>query len=137
MVDTIAELASLSKKLNQKSDTLNATIESINDKLEPLNFGIAVVLDKPIEHDGAEYSLGYHKLASMGPANVAMPTMREKWQLSIQNGRSGHTGPLLRAPREVRIQALDDIPSLLDLMKQRAEELIESIESAEKLAENL
>jgi hypothetical protein len=40
MVDTIKELAELSRKLNQKSDTLNATIISINDKLAKLNLGV-------------------------------------------------------------------------------------------------
>jgi len=148
MVDTIAELASLSKTLNKKSDNLNATIRSINKKLEALNFGMNVTLKargssiQPpmIEYDGTDYWLTYGKYRSV-PENEDEPISygpdQDEWQLGIYIDRNGIEVALLRAPREVRIRALDLIPDLLEVMKAKAEDLIGSIDRAEKLAENL
>jgi hypothetical protein len=143
MVETIAELASLSNTLNEKSDKLNATISSINHKLEGLNFGVSVTLAEPIQYGEQTYFLGYEKHqvfhtrkdAKLG--EVRTSTGKVRWQLSIYREQSGHHIPLLDAPREVRIQALDHVPALLDLMKEKAEQLIGSMQRAEKLAESL
>lgn len=138
MVDTIAELASLSQTLNKKSDTLNATIDSINEKLAKLNFGLVVWLEnQPIVHEGTRYVLGYEKHQDLNQIGGISTYGAERWQLAVSDDRSAYSRPLLRAPREVRIQALDRVPDLLSLMKERAEELIGSIERAEKLAETL
>ena len=51
MVDTIKELSGLSRKLNQKSDTLNSVISSINEKLTKLNLGVDAWLLDPIDAD--------------------------------------------------------------------------------------
>lgn len=51
VVDTINELSDLSRKLNQKSDQINLIIESINQKLAALNFGVEVWLDHDLDRD--------------------------------------------------------------------------------------
>lgn len=137
MVDTIAELASLSKTLNKKSDSLNATISSINKKLEALNFGMNIMLSEPsIEYEGNRYYLTYGKYSAPNEKGVHVAGS-EEWQLGVYHDAWRSEDALLRAPREVRIRALDFIPLLLDAMKEKAAELIDSIEKAERLAENL
>lgn len=141
MVDTIAELASLSKTLNEKSDTLNATIIAINKKLAALNFGMRVTLGgAPIDYEDTKYYLTYGKHRSPvenkgGPVSYTLSD--EHWQLGIYDERQDREQALLRAPREVRIRALDLVPALLDVMKHKAAGLISSLDRAEKLAENL
>lgn len=147
MVDKIAELASLSKILNKKSDNLNATISSISKKLAALNFGMNIVLsNRWIEYDGITYRLAYGKYrvpveragdTVVYGAAVVYQAGDEEWQLGTYNEQNGREDALLRAPREVRIRLLDHIPDLLDAMKEKAEGLVDSIDRAEKLGESL
>ena len=146
MVDTINELSDLAKKLNQKSDTLNDTIRTINDKLRKLNFGTEVwvdldesdpyfSVDDEDERDPLcdETWLGYSKI-------------NDQWELATKdvtvgaNGdvrRGGSIRPLLKSSREIRLEATKKIPFLLDAIKVKIESLLESIEKAERAAQQL
>jgi hypothetical protein len=57
MVDTLNELASLSRSLNEKSDKLNSIISSINVKLAKLNFGVEAWLYDDAIEEGEIYSI--------------------------------------------------------------------------------
>ena len=45
--------------------------------------------------------------------------------------------PLLRADRDSRLQAVKEIPSLVRVLKDRAGDVIEAVQEAQRIAESL
>ena len=154
MVDNIAELSEVSRKLNQKSDTLRTTIISLNEKLASLKLGVeAWLANSPIERSDPYYDHERDEHASF-------PLHNETWLgycrfenelgwalavksvvLQLMNDRNqehkiveAQTKPLLDATRQVRLEAMRLVPELLDTVKKRAEDLLESIDRAENAA---
>jgi hypothetical protein len=158
MVDTIQELSDLSRKLNQKSDQLNALISSMNRKLAQLNFGVEVWLeDDPIaasDYEDWDSDNDCRMSPERGATLLGYCDADDGWQLAVRAttlvtkydkyGRdyeeaknSQEATPLLKAPRKIRVQAMRLIPALLDVLRDKAAELLENIEKAEKAAEKL
>jgi len=158
VVDTINELSSLSRKLNQKSDKTNSIITTINKKLADLNLGLEVWLENwEIESD--DYSKVYAGQISPLPRQKSVTylgycNVEDGWQLAAKTGMlieawdkdSEETftelteveyRSLLKAAREIRVGALPLVPRLLDQIKYRAESLLKAIDEAEKAAEKL
>ena len=133
MVDTINELSDLSRKLNQKSDQINSIIESINQKLLKLNLGFEAWVK-----DGDGVWLGYDKAARYRKDGNASVYIGE-WQLvtrrDLTDGWSSES--LLAASREVRVAGLKLVPQLLDALKEKATDMIATIEQAENSTEKL
>jgi hypothetical protein len=153
MVDTINELAGLSKKLNQKSDTLNTTITSVNEKLAELGLFVQAWVGN-IEQGDPYYHEEDEKLRFPMHEETWLGYYRfdRGWELAVKTVTRQKTGdlhtpeetveaatplPLLNASREIRAKAMDLIPELLDRIKKKAEELLESISKAEKAAQAL
>jgi hypothetical protein len=154
MVDTVNELAGLSRRLNQSSDKINSIIADLNKKLVALNFGIEVWTYGPIAETDPEL-LDPSKLASnLRSKNVdylGWCKLSDVWQLSVKSGtlvESVDEGgfseltdvdymPLSKTSREMRAAAIKAIPELLDRIKIEAEALLDSIEKAEAAAAKL
>jgi hypothetical protein len=155
MVDTVDELASLSRKLNQNSNVLNNSIVTINDKLAKLKLGVeAWLLDSPI-HVGDPYfnpDDDEQRFPMRSELVLGFCKTDDAWQLATKDittgtdafGRQfadiiegGRPQALLESPRNVRIQAMDLVPDLLDALKAEAEKLLSSIEKAKEAADKL
>jgi hypothetical protein len=155
MVNNIAELSELSRRLNKKSDTLSTTIISLNEKLAKLNLGVETWLtSSPIERGDPYYDyetdehgnfplhdetwLGYRRFDELGWVLaiklVALQPDRDSGEEKIVEAEAK---PLLDASREIRLKVMKLVPGLLDAVKQKAEELLESIDKAEKAAQTL
>jgi len=155
VVDNIAELSELSRKLNKKSDTLSTTIISLNEKLANLNLGVETWLtssaikrgdpyyDRDKDPDGNfplhnETWLGYCRFDELGWAlAVKHVALQVTNNLGQEDVAEAEVKPLLDASREIRLKAMKLVPALLDSVKRKAEELLESIEKAEKAAQVL
>jgi len=158
MVDTINELSDLSRTLNQKSDKTNSIISTINKKLASLNFGLEVwVEDWPITSGDLKkvYSgqtgllprqksvtyLGYCNIEDGWQLAAKTGTLVEDWDKDSEDTFTELTEveyqPLLKAAREIRVEALPLVPKLLDEIKRKAESLLKSIDDAERAAEKL
>lgn len=164
MVDNIAELSDLSRKLNQKSDALSTTIISLNEKLAKLNLGVETWLTSSAIERGDPYYdyerdphgdfplhnetwLGYCRFDELGWALAVKHVALQITNHMDQEARALFTytpsvveaekKPLLDASREIRLKAMKVVPELLDAVKQKAEELLESIDKAEKAAQAL
>jgi hypothetical protein len=153
MVDTINELSDLSRKLNEKSNTLNAVITSINQKLGKLNLGVEAWVEyEPIESGDPYYGqndenerfskrnillLGYCKLDDQW----ALATKRAvSTKIDEENDEITSVSairPLLGESREIRAKAMEVIPSLLNEINQLARRVLHNIEEAEKAAQKL
>lgn len=153
MVDTINELAGLSQKLNQKSETLNPTITSVNETLAKLGLFVQAWVGNIEEGDPhyheddenlrfpmhEETWLGYYRFDRGWELAVKTVTRQKTGDLHSpeETVEAGTPLPLLNASREIRAKAMDLIPELLDAIKKKAEELLESIGKAEKAAQAL
>ncbi len=149
MVDTIKELSDLSRKLNQKSDTLNDVITSVNQKLAKLSLGVEAWVSNIKKGDPYDYeredlpqSIRVHDETWLGYCRL-----EEGWELAVKTVvlyemdettiLATAPMPLLKKSRNIRALAMKLIPELLDAIKDKAEELLDSINEAEKAAEKL
>jgi hypothetical protein len=124
MSPTIEELLPLSETLNSESNELNKTIETINDKLAALNFGIEVWMK-----GGENCYFGYAKVGiGAGPAT---------WELAYQLEHGVDASPLLRASRDQRIEGLRLVPRIVAELKSQAETRIRIMREAKSLAAEL
>jgi hypothetical protein len=123
MSPKIEELLPLSESLNSESNELNKTIATINSKLAALNFGITVWL----EGDGECY-FGYAKAGDFG----------KTWELAYRTRDwVGGGESLLQASRDIRIEGLRLVPSIVSLLKTEAEKRITIMQEAKTLASEL
>src|SRR5260370_32569451 len=86
MVDTIKELSDLSRKLNQKSDTLNDVITSVNQKLAKLSLGVEAWVSNIKKGDPYDYeredlpqSIRVHDETWLGYCRL-----EEGWELAVK-----------------------------------------------------
>jgi hypothetical protein len=155
MVDAIKNLDELSRKLNHQSEKINSIITTLNAKLAALNLGVEVWLENhPLEHseirhraDEQDCDVMYHEGRVLGYCRID-----DNWELALKKcwydfGEEGEERqvttvsdsetPLLKASRINRIKGLELLPDLLEKIKDRGEEMLEAIESAERVAEKL
>lgn len=156
----LSDLEPLAKRLNAASDELNQALQTIQDKLNALGVGVEVWLDKPInesawreirDRDGEPTHAREYDTAELGYGRLG-----EGWALLVRRRRfveepnqfgvleqtpyddgPGETKPLLRAARAVRIKAVSLIPDLIAMLQREAQEAIESVERAKRIAESL
>lgn len=154
MTAQIAELEPLAKQVNDKSNQINVTIRTINEKLANLNLGIEAWLDR----DNQALSSSHWR-----DRNSSMPRTRtvsylgydqlgDKWELAVKNMTEELTVedgeqfiakvnpqyfPLLQASRDIRVAAMELIPRLLDELKEKGQQLLGTVEAAEKMAKSL
>lgn len=127
----LSELSEVAATLNRESDSLNALIERFQHILRQLNVGLEVWLVNPIRRDSrpsgvVETYLGFAKGG-------------DNWELRIRHstycGDEGLTEDecaLLDASRADRIAALEAFPSILVVLKEKAEEAVQAIQDAKR-----
>ncbi|AXC12707.1 hypothetical protein ACPOL_3420 [Acidisarcina polymorpha] len=140
----LQELIPVAKTLNEESDGINATITDLNRKLSALNIGIEVWIDP---EEAGSFQFGYARIDS-GKDQAWELALRHRdsrkakanFEAVIAEGDELMPGPaesLLRAARNVRIEALEVVPLILRNLKQVAERNIETIKRAKQLASEL
>lgn len=132
-----AKLSAISAELNSASDDLGRLVGPIDDALRRLNLGVAHWYTyksiQSVEGRYRHHLLGYAKVGS-------------KWGLALsQTEGSFEDGALYRdeewlfndAPRWMRIEAIDQVPELLDQLARKAKEsqdsLVEKLEKAREM----
>ncbi len=154
MMAKLSDLAPLAQKVNKQSDQINRTISSIHEKLAKLNLGIEVWLDDNLRN--ALECSAWSDEASMRVRTISYlgyDRFDGKWQLVVKEVNEEYTvdelgeeqvevvnpeyTPLLQASRNLRLAALPKIPLLLDELKWKGKELLDTVKHAEKFAEEL
>jgi hypothetical protein len=148
------ELAAIAGKLNAESNDLNKTITSLNARFAEINVGVEVWL--PLSQGGLRYNRRvsppekYEENTFLGYGKVGPD---EKWQLAVREDTLTYNWdndekeeyvvtesdctPLLKASRDIRIQAMELVPELLEALKRAAQEKLRIIQGAKKLAAEL
>jgi hypothetical protein len=156
----LKDLKPLAKKLNAKTDDLNASLRTIEEKLNEMGLGIEtrlplalVVGPKTFRPDDAE---GPHAHAEYvyNSTHLGYGRHGERWALLVheilnlgvrdesnnvedQEQEDEHPKPLLQASRAIRIKAVEHIEPLIEHIKAQASDSIEKIEKARRIALSL
>jgi hypothetical protein len=157
MVETLNELASLAKTLNDKSDQANKLIASINERLAELNVGLEVWSTDRFVSEGDWFYrnedrkldlnaqcfkavlLGYCRFDDGWELALKSCVVRERPDPQTGNRMQEITScklaiPLLKGSREERVGAVHLIDPLLQEIKKRAQTLISEIDGAAEAA---
>jgi hypothetical protein len=154
MMAEISELTPLATKLNQKSDQINRTIATINEKLAKMNLGIEVWLGTPLSaEDGDDvktwqlddagircreaFYLGYGRLGDKWELLAKEVIEEEQPDGTIVTVAEPYRASVLDGTRNARLAVLEQLPQLLDALKAEGERLLKLIDAAEKTAQSL
>ncbi len=144
------ELRPLAKRLSKASDDLNQALLTIQDKLNALGLGVEEWVPIPStrswvkevedvrDQEWRESQLGFSKV---GDGWVLMTRLVHFQGRDPEGNERVYTyaevRPLLRADRDSRLQAVKEIPNLVRVLKDRAGDVIEAIQEAQRIAESL
>lgn len=122
----LESLSAVAKALNQESDDVNKVILALNEKLSAMNLGITLYL--PYDHG---CSIGFDKIDVDQKSAWQLCWKDETWRDSVG------VQALLKAPRDIRIQAVKNIGHLITALHGEAQSRIESIQYAKELIKEL
>jgi hypothetical protein len=152
MTINFSKLEKLSKKINIASDELTKALTTINEKLNSLNLGIEVTttllkveMGSGEEEEGYfrefRWYLGYGK-SDLGKWGLLACAQEER--VAVGDSDREHTETisenkhlLLSCPRDLRVAAIKEIPSLIEQLEKEAQQFTESVNKAKELADEL
>ena len=127
----------ISKQVNDASERAGRILDALDQKLEKAGIGIRVFLDEPTITDtvgGKSYSfeLGYDKTTEGWAICVARHEIGEPFDLNRPD-----TYPLRSANRRLRLEFIEHVPRLLEMIQQGAREHLKLAERQKKLLDAL
>jgi len=149
----LESLRSLSSKLNEASDNLNAIIPELNATLQAMNIGVAVWLDPILDERivAPDYDQTHPNTPDdaspdhcIGGYELGYACCGDSWQLCVREitwnktvGEYFYQGPpepLLNAPRVVRLQACARFDSLIQALHATVDRYLNDIKQAHATA---
>jgi hypothetical protein len=147
--DKLQALAAAATKLNTATDDLNEMIERVEDDLQRAGVGVEIWLDAQLmeseweEEDATAVTIGempreFRQFWELGFARAP-----DKWRIAIRQMQAVRAdrvapyerqlrapSPLASAPRQLRLEAVELLESLVEALTARAEELLRTVEVA-------
>src|SRR5262245_53356860 len=137
-----SRLEAHSKKINEASDDLTKALTTINEKLNSLNLGLQVFLEEELHSESTRardqsrseilWHLGYGKVD--GTWGLLLKTEEFINVDDAYNRQLAHEEQylLLSCPRELRIKAVEFIPSLIQQLERESENFTKSVSKAKE-----
>lgn len=151
LADALGRLTAAAAQLNSESDTLNATIRSVEDQIVDSQIGLEVWLDRCVASEEGE---AHGDTSTWTSQFIGFARLDGDWCLAVKTRRfetgffEGDTScpytnqsavgkpiPLSQASRQLRIAALTQLPDLLEALASEATASTEVIKKARALAE--
>lgn len=149
-ISPLAELLAAAKQLNQASDQVNLELQKIEKALDAANLGLTFWLeDKPIDQSDAIGGIEPHDTSEYTSDLVGFARVEGKWRLAVKRLRrvsgfyqgdmdcpfanvfvEGELTPLLKASRELRLNALRVMPDFIAALKEKVVQRVGEIEVA-------
>jgi hypothetical protein len=146
----LSRLSEAAGRLNRASDSINQRIANVEARLVEANIGIDAWLQHPLA--SSEIARSIHGDDSWSSQFLGYTKVDGEWCLAVKVSRFEHghfqgdssaryqneykeADPvrLARAPRDIRIAALEQIPELVQLLTEEADRRAETIEKAKTL----
>jgi hypothetical protein len=160
----LSELAPIAATLNKESNEVNRLIVSLNEELAALNLGISVWVATPAQSD-PDCTIGFTSFGEGEIEQVVdeehKPSYKfssYKWQLAIrrklhpaptpdhsrktvaqwmEEQETESVEPVLKASRDLRIEALQEAPLIIRMLMDQANAKILAIQKAKELVSEL
>jgi hypothetical protein len=140
VASVLKRLDAVSKTLNQTSDQLSEKIVEIESQVNQYKLGVWVWLEKPLSEEADSDDTGQYQytiITSLGYGKI-----REKWGFIISvcpdfDPSEPKLTPLKDESREIRAAAIDRIPELLECIAETAAKLSEKIAEKADLADEI
>jgi hypothetical protein len=143
--ETLTNLSKLAKQLNTESDSLNATIEHVNEQLRAMNIGLEfyVRLSENIHKvdnvDVGDYeSLGFDKVENQWQLVIKSETRERRPDeftgIVSEVELNTYYDPLLKASRALRLLAAEHLDSFLEKLTSHVEKKLATVQSAKEKA---
>jgi hypothetical protein len=154
----LKDLDPLSKRLRAAQDDLNQVLQTIQDRLNA--YGLGIEAWAPTYLDSTDYSdvspLDRDDVRKQRyVTELGYGRHGDGWALLVRVRRLVHNGkdnwgnddidefehepakPLLKASRALRAESVERLPALIEILKAGAEQLIDRVEQAKKIADSL
>jgi|CXWL01.1.fsa_nt_gi hypothetical protein len=138
-----SRLQDISAVLNSKSDSINAAIKAFEAKLASLRLGVSAWVSRPLTtqlvdpgtqtEDTLITKIGYSK--ATGAWCLTLMEDSERW--GDDEEHPPRYTPLSQASREMRINAIKYLPSLVKALEKSADEALVEVDQAEQLLRDL
>ena len=153
----LKDLEQLSHKINPATDELNAALEAIQERLNGFALGVEAWLSNTTLDDVAytavfqsegrrhaeAHELGYGRFGDFWGLVVRhvrwteVPDNNGEWEGSGDGLVELNRQALLRSARSLRVQAVAQMPALIDALHAEATRVLDAVEQAKKIAESL
>jgi len=155
----LKDLEPLAAQLNPSSDELTKALEAIQQRLNELALGVEAWLDNTPDELAHEidwpdpdndsrrtwrsHELGYGRHGDGWALLVRTMDYPQfisgsgEWEFEADGSYELERKPLLRSARALRVEAVGRIPTLVDALRDKAEQVINAVEQAKKLARTL
>lgn len=156
MTGSLSELSKLSEQLNKESEHVNTIITRVNQSLASMNLGVECWLPRPLSIGEHFFSFGATMVGRIEDRAIQFGYARAEnvFQLAIRNvmvqesttpdgspetriANPGDPHPLLKANRNLRIDALELLGELTQAMKSRVASMIASIQKGTEASRQL
>lgn len=147
------ELDPLKQKLATASDEINVALDTIQKKINAKQLGVDAFLTRrylvyeETQPDDGYRDVSFEELGYGKDDDGTWGLVVRRWEGREKLDRDGDwetdTGsyiwvrPLLRAPRQVRADAIEHIPTLIEEIHAAAKNLLDKVEKAKQLAKSL
>jgi hypothetical protein len=144
--DLLDRLSVTAYQLNSASDRLNAALTAIQQRLAGMAVGIErwVPMDDTREYlqdleetgiqEWEEYHLGYARMGEGWGMMIRHAHFCDSGRLNSDCWEFNDAKPLLRASRELRLQAVRALPALFQGLQEEAENVLSCVADAHQLA---
>ena len=121
----LSELAQVAANLNRETNGINDLLERAEERIRGLHVGIVAFV--PLRnHYGQELGWSYRNVVVEGKE-------RRQWQLMLLDSSEQEEKELAAASRDVRIAALETLPSLVEKLKGEALQRLDVIRKGKEL----
>jgi hypothetical protein len=144
-METFVSLSRLAQKLNQTTDSYTQSLTDVEKQLREMNIGVEAWIEisetvksgTPDRETSLRKMLGYSRVTDGWSLAVKTVRVERGCQENDPNNlweniyEEEAPKPLLKASRDVRIEAAEHVPVLLAAIEGRVAQLIQSVEEAE------
>jgi hypothetical protein len=136
-------LSSVATSLNSASDELTKVVGVLDEALKKLNIGLTVWVTFAEWSD--EHDVGITQLSRYTCDQIGYCKVNGKWGIALQSvsgddaGQDEPEGPWLfnDAPRDMRLQAVDKIPEVIEKLGSEASSLVTRVQEKTKQVREL
>jgi hypothetical protein len=140
--NALKDLSSLATRLKSETEELNEVIASLSDRLKATGIGVSAWTGQLLaEKDRTEGDIRVRSGWELGYAKVD-----DTWTIAVRKTSGQLVGPdevetwvdedpmpLLKAPRNVRVESAEHLERLVETISEKARRFIASIAKAKKL----